>query len=410
MSRHQGNDADRPTRDWRIYLITRVEDGKAYVGVTQQELRMRFRGHCADAMRDGGVRGRPGTITHAIREAILRGLDPAVAFGVSELSQHSAPGDARRAEAASIARLGTARPQGFNVAPGGASLGAIANAKPIEIDHPSHGRLRFPALSVALAMRNAELARAGQPQLPGSLTYWRVGLGGWSPEEALGYRPHRDGRGERPALRCQGRWFRSLGDAAAATGIPADALRLRLHRARRAGVRDADVATDRRSRGARRARPVPARLPDPREPAGAPLNTSGFARAAGIPKATVIHRLMQLRASGRDPARMSRAALLRALLDRKERRILIALPLPDGRVLRGGVRAVIREVLADPRLKWGRPERIGESAIRARLRKTLAGASPDIPWAFGFAPPGSSEDGQPIAADPDPDPDRARRR
>jgi hypothetical protein len=120
MSKQEGNGADRPAaRDWRIYLIERVEDGKPYIGVTRQELRMRFRGHCADAMRDGGARGRPGTITHAIREAILRGLDLAVAFRVSELSQHSAPGDARRAEASSIARLGTARPRGFNVAPAG---------------------------------------------------------------------------------------------------------------------------------------------------------------------------------------------------------------------------------------------------------------------------------------------------
>ena len=50
--------------------------------------------------------------------------------------------------------------------------------------------------------------------------------------------------------------------------------------------------------------------------------------------------------------------------------MLISLVLPDGRALTGGVREVIRQVLDDPALRCGRPERwLGPSAIRARLRR-----------------------------------------
>jgi hypothetical protein len=67
-----------------------------------------------------------------------------------------------------------------------------------------------------------------------------------------------------------------------------------------------------------------------------------------------------------------------------------ALLLPDGRSLTGGVRAVIRDLLNFPGLALARPERLGASAIRARLRRVPGwpGAlTPEgVEWAFGFRP------------------------
>jgi hypothetical protein len=382
-------------RVWRLYHVTRRADGVSYVGVTSRDVASRFSAHCADARRDNGARGRPGTLTHAIREAIRQDIEPATAFRVVELARHTDAEAARRAEANWIKVLGTARPHGFNCMPGGASLGSIANAQPIEFDHPTQGRLSLATISEAIAKRNAELIREGQPALLPALIYWRI-ASGWTAGEALGYVPHVDGRGlRRTTVRCGGRRVRSLRQAAAATGISPDALRSRVHRARRAGLRNIDIGRDRRGSGARRAATAPVRLPDPRDPEGAALNTIEFATATGVPKATVIHRLSQLRATGCDPATMSRTALLAALLQRRDRRFMLELSLPDGRVLRGGVRKLVRMVLDEPGLKWGRHEHLGASAIRARLRRLpgwRARAPLDpahVQWAFGFRSDGA---------------------
>ena len=71
---------------WRLYVICRRADMKLYIGITSRTVACRFRAHCADAMRNGGTRGRPGTITHAIREAIQAGIRPEHAFYAREVS------------------------------------------------------------------------------------------------------------------------------------------------------------------------------------------------------------------------------------------------------------------------------------------------------------------------------------
>jgi hypothetical protein len=91
-----------------------------------------------------------------------------------------------------------------------------------------------------------------------------------------------------------------------------------------------------------------------------------------------------------DPAALTRQQILDILILKTERRIVIALPVPDGRVLHGGVRELIRHLFAQPALLAVRHERLGPSAIRARLRKLprwpLPAAAGDISWAFGFNP------------------------
>ena len=76
-----------------VYAIRRRTDGKPYVGLTARHKEDRFRAHCADAMRNGGSRGQPGTITHAIREVISAGLDPREHFTMEVLAGVQARAD-----------------------------------------------------------------------------------------------------------------------------------------------------------------------------------------------------------------------------------------------------------------------------------------------------------------------------
>lgn len=198
--------------------------------------------------------------------------------------------------------------------------------------------------------------------------------------------------GQRTAAYCAGRRRRSLRAAEQATGIAAAAVRSRLHRARRAGLPETDIAIDRRRAGARRAARSKARLPDPRNPAAPLLNAAEFAAAAGLPKATVITRLARIRLSGCDPVAMPRPELLEALLLWRDRRVAIRLKLPSGRVLRGGVRETVRAVLSTRQMEKQRREHLGASAIRARLIMRRISGWPDrlsesgMMWAFGFRP------------------------
>jgi hypothetical protein len=235
---------------------------------------------------------------------------------------------------------------------------------------------------------------------------------GWSIEEALDLQAHADGRRQRAAFRWHGRTYESLHELALAEGLAIDTIRSKLYRARQAGCGDGhDAAQDRRQPGAHRTGGVgcgvqrPLALPHPEDPEAAPVDAATFARLTGIPLATVVHRYRRLTKAGGAPAR-SRATVLAALTRRDERRVMITLPLPDGQTLHGGVRAVIGQVLGDRFLDRGRAERLGFSAIRARLRRIPGWPGRPGPravlWAFGFHPDPRPSTG-PAAPDPAPD-------
>ena len=375
---------------WRIYLITRCSDGRGYVGLTAQSVPARFAGHCADAKRDGGSRGGADTVTAALRAAMQAGQNPRTAFRLQELGEYKTPDAARHAEALSIRTLGTARPNGFNVMPGGASLGAIANAKQVALDHPLKGHILFPTISEALAFRNDELrSQSKRPLVPGAV-YARLHAG-WNVCEALGYTERLDGRARvgRP-IRVRSRVV-SRASAAQQLGLSRAAMRSRAHRARRSGMPGISLAVDRRGPYSRRADSVAVSLPHPSDPNAPALNSVAFAAVSGIPKATILDRLMQLRIAGRDPAHMTRPDLLKALMETADRRIKITLTLPNGDQVCGGIRELIRLVLANAELSNARVEMLGASAIRARLRRlanwpSAADLTPqDLMWAFGFS-------------------------
>lgn len=377
---------------WRIYYLRRLADSCGYVGVTQRPLAVRLAAHDHRA-RLRPRRGGPGTLAAAIRQAYAEGLSFQAAFQPEVLAETLCPHEARNLERTWIARLGTAAPRGFNIMPGGASLGGPANVAAVTIAHPTRGILRFASLMDAVAATDRERRDQGQPPLRLGTLYARRELG-WAIEEALELKAHVDGRRERAAFRWRGRTYRTLEEVARSEGLAIDTVRSKLFRARQAGCDpDHDASQDRRRPGtywiggARCGRQPPLVLPHPLDPRAAAVDAASFARLTGLPRATVLNRHRRL-VQGQGEAVPSRSTVLVALMERQDRRLVISLPLPGGKTLRDGVRAVIRKVLSNPALNNARAESLGASAIRACLRR-IPGWPEDLPpeavsWAFGF--------------------------
>ena len=380
---------------WKIYRIQRKSDGRSYIGVTRRSILARMAMHDLIARRRPGL-GKTGSLGEAIREAIAQGAKFGAAFSVDVLARTGDPDQARELERMWIERLGTAAPHGFNLLPGGASLGGPCNAKPVAVTHPARGVLTFPSVMDAVAATNADREAAGMEALSLGSVYARIGLG-WSVDQALELAPHRDRRRARPLFTWRGRTYRSLRELADEEGLRIDSARSKLYRARQAGCApSADMAADRRRPGSHRTggvgygRLTPLQLPHPREAEGPWVDAETFARLSGVPKATVLNRFHRIVENGRDPATLTRAEFLAALTDTRNRRIIIRLTVPNGPTMEGGVREVIRRVLSDQHVSGQRREQIGMSAIRARLRRmpgwpnNLSPAA--VAGAFGFQP------------------------
>jgi hypothetical protein len=202
-----------------------------YVGVTKRPLQIRIGAHDHLA-RLQLTRGGPGTLAAAMRQAFAAGHSFESAFEVEVLAETSSEAEATELERTWIARLGTARPNGFNILPGGASLGGPANATPVSVDHPVRGTLVYESLMDAVPDLNRERVNQGNPPLRLGTIYARLELG-WSAEEALELKAHRDRRQRRAAFRCCGRIYDTLDELARAEGMPIDTIRSRLHRAPR---------------------------------------------------------------------------------------------------------------------------------------------------------------------------------
>ncbi len=364
-----------------IYLIEHRESGRRYVGLTTRTIEARVRAHRYDAMRQGRARAE-GSLAAAIRETIQAGRGFDTGFRVALLQSGLTADDVREAEVRWIERMGSAAPAGYNKMPGGRSLGGPGNARPLTLNHPNHGEVTHSSLYKAITLRNAELRAAGQKALLHSTVYERLDMG-WSPEEALGYIRHEDGRGDRGAVIYDGRTYRSLRAIVDETGQSIATLRSRLHRAQRAGDTNPDLAVDRRNTPAPRNFIL---LPDPDAPDSVTrLHVNEFAARTGVPRSTVVHRVGQLRGKGYDVETMDQAELVKHLTTEDDRRQIVELALPEGRVIRGGIRELVRQVLDDRSLAPSRPEQIGESAIRARLRLIDHRNGAAVTWAFGFS-------------------------
>lgn len=359
-----------PAREtpWTIYLIRLRESGRSYVGVTQRPLAARLRAHWHDAGRSHLP--RPGGLRAALQDARRRGDSLEDVLVVATLGTATTPAQARRLEAAMIMRHGTMHPRGLNLMPGGASLGGPRNRRPLRILHPVTGRMhRFHSVEAAHAALCAGPRAAGLPPAPSlGLVHARLAAG-WHPLEALGLLDHDDGRGQLPGgARYAGKPIGALREVAR-DDLSIATLRSRRHRARLAGVADADLAVP-RPRGSRQLGRRLLPLPDPRRPGeGRTLGCLDFARLAGVPVATVTHRLHRLLRQGHDVAAMPDGELVALLAaPPADRRRVLLVALPDGRRVEGGFRELVRLVEGDPALQPLRREILSASGMRRRLR------------------------------------------
>ena len=363
-----------------IYDLHDRETGLHYVGLTIRPLAERVAAHRTQARRGRSV--RPGGLMARLREIQARGgQDP---FTCRVVAHARTAAEARALERLWIDRLSARVPTGYNLMPGGSSVGPDGNARRVDV-RGDDGQIRtHSSIRAAVADRNRQLRAQGLPLLGRSDVYSRLAAG-WSPEEALGYQRHADGRGQRGAFRIDGTSYASLATAAAATGLGTDALRSRLHRARKRSPAEEvmDISADRRQQSRGHGAPLSLVWPI----TGEVLTAEQFARRAGIAKATVLHRWHRAEANaGAVP--LTAAALHARLVAREDRRRPLELHLPDGRVWQGGEREVIRRLLGEPALEAGRIVRLSDNGIRRRLRQLSADQRLDLActaWAFGFS-------------------------
>ncbi len=365
-----------------IYVLEELATGRSYVGLTARPLEQRIAAHLSQAGRDKPV--RDGGLMAALRRMMAKGGRFEATFTSRIVARAQTADQARALERRWVEMLVTRRPHGYNDMPGGSSVGSVDNVRPLTVTLAAGQQLRYRSIHDAIAACNAGLVAAEQPILQPATVYYRL-ASGWPPETALGYRPHQIMR-QRPAFHLHGTLYTSLKTASTATGVDPATLRSRLHRLPAPTVPGTipEIGGDRRSH---RRPSFPLRIvwPGSREV----LTAAAFAARTGVAKSTVIHRWHRAHATIRGQASppLSPKALFHKLTVGSDRRKPLRLVLPDGTVVTGGERELIRRVLADRELAAARRPRLTESGIRRRIR-TLTGeqrVSPaQVGWAFGF--------------------------
>lgn len=211
---------------WAVYVLTHRHSNKSYVGLTKRTIVQRVSAHVSHARRDTGCRS--GGLLEALRVELAVGRSFDDAFEARVVCRCATAADAAIAERQWIVMLGSAAPYGLNLMPGG-GVGSVASARQVSVE-VAPGRWEvYASIYTAIGCRNQRLRDARQAGLDPYRVYARLSAG-WSAAEALGYRAHTDGRGERAPFTVGGRTYTSLRQAEADTGIPAVALRGRLGR------------------------------------------------------------------------------------------------------------------------------------------------------------------------------------
>ena len=369
-----------------IYALRERTSGRHYVGLSVRSLPQRISAHLSQARRDAPV--RDGGLMARFRRMDECGQSFNQVFESWIVAHAATVDEARSLECHWIAKLNARQPHGFNSMPGGSSVGGRDNAKTMTVALSDSVSRTYPSINDAIVERNHDLRVAGEPTLEPGTVYARLAQG-WSAEQALGCQPHFDGRARRAEFRLHGETYTNLSAAAVATGISPEALRSRLHRLRQRGdVEALDISLDRRS-----CRTETADLSIPWPATGERLTAQEFAARTGVPKATVMHRwhraMAQADLNGDLP---SPSELFERLTSGTDRRKLVRLHLPNGRVWTGGEREVIRHVLNDTVLEALRACRLSEAGIRRRLRQLTPEERRDpvrIAAAFGFIDAGA---------------------
>ncbi len=368
-----------------IYALQERETGRHYVGLTSRTLTQRVTAHLSQAKRDKPVRN--GGLMAALRQVQAAKEKFADRFDARVVARAYDVTTACALERRWIHMMVAHKPQGFNDLPGGSSVEGPDNARPLAVETKPGTRQIYRSIHHAIADRNRYLRARCQPLLQPSTVYARLAQQ-WSPEEALGYQPHSDGRARRPVFQLDGVPYSSLRAAAETSGMPIPTLRSRLHRAKqRREIIDEviEIGTDRRS-----CRLAASCVSLAWPGTGEWLTAEAYAARTGVAKATLMHRWHRIRRRMQHRFELlSPAALYQRLTTGTDRRNVLRLMLPDGRVWTGGERDLVRRVLDEPGLEAARPCRLSESGIRRRLRTLTLHERNDaklVAEAFGFAP------------------------
>lgn len=355
--RFSGSSGRRPLNGgeggWTIYVIRDKASGRPYVGVTCRSLEQRSRAHVSQARR--GKKLCQGGLLERLRDGGITVKSFHEHFLVEVLATALTRVDAKAKEAFWIAKLRSMAPDGYNLMPGGASLGGPANSVPLSVQ-VGNVRTEYTSIGAALSARNRTIVTRGGAALLQSTVHARL-VSGWSAEQALGYVPHQDGRGLRGQFFLNGSAYCSLNDASTASGIGIATLRSRLHRARLVAESEipVEIGDDRRSASVGRRPQLGLRHPA----TGSPVSAREYAKAVGLPVSTVLHRAHRLgiHASAEDMAQPL------------ERRKMVTYVDASGATFTGGYREIVRRVLGSGQQPVPGTRTLSASAIRARLRR-----------------------------------------
>ncbi len=331
-----------------IYKIAHtLPDGteKLYVGLTVQTLKERFDAHMHQVSR---ARNRAtGSLGEAIRIAYQKGLKSAE-FKISELQACGSEVEAKSAEAEWITRLDTKTPHGYNIMPGGSSLGGPSNSIPLELLVEG---VRKTYSSIAEACREFAVVRGEPFERLYPRVRARISAYGWSPEEAFELDPRQDGRSTDLAVQAR------------AAGENIATRRSRVYREKLR--KEATIAGK-------------CRLPHPVDPTAGPVSARRFAEMTGIAASTVRYRAKQIAAVKHE---LSPHAIIAHVLGPQDRSHRLTVMLGDGTRVSGS-----KNELAKLFEKRTYPEgRFRASTIRVRLRKIASAPSNgDILWALGL--------------------------
>ena len=366
-----------------IYSLRERATDRHYIGLTKRSLAQRIAAHLSQARRHRKVRS--GGLMPALRRMLDVGEHFEKVWDAQIVGRATTADEARAMEREWITALSASSPSGFNLMPGGSSVGGPDNVVPLTVAPPDGSSRTYACIQDAIADSNKLALGMGMPTLLPGTAYARLALG-WSPDQALGYAPHQDGRGARPPITMEGQVFSNLRTISAATGTAISTLRSRLHR-RTQSRSGADLSTDMRRAGTdhmpMRSAPLGLRLPG----TSARLTVREYAKRTNTPAATILHRWHAASRAGLDPVTMSPTTLLERLTTAQDRRRLITLRLPSGQSVTGGERELVRHVLHDPDLAARRAILLSESGIRRRLRLLTECERRDhrnIAVAFGF--------------------------
>lgn len=132
-----------------IYLITHIESGKKYIGLTVQTLERRWQYHVEQA-NSGQIKSEE-SLHHAIRKFSSK------AFDIHQVDEGTCKKDLENKERNWILRLETLVPNGYNISTGGVSGGS--NRKKIMIDNQAFDSVEEAVIYVS-ETRNISISAA----------------------------------------------------------------------------------------------------------------------------------------------------------------------------------------------------------------------------------------------------------